>query len=607
MQKMCDENRDEILRAVASDTGKCALDTTIGEIPMVNLSCCDAIHNVEKWMEPEAKPTPVALLPCSSRVEKMPLGPTLVIGPFNYPFMLALCPCIGAVAAGCPFVLKPSELCPQTGELLLRLVGEYLDPAACRVVLGGKDCCASLLELTWDSIIFTGSERVGKIVASAAARTLTPCTLELGGKSPLFIGPRPGDLQWLAKKIVWGRLFSGGQTCVAPEYVLCPEELVGPLCDELKRQALLQYGDDAQANADYCRMINSAAVERIGSLLKGHGGTVVLGGRVDAAARYVAPTIVLDPSLDSPLMQEEVFGPVLTVLTVKSTDDAVAIAKRMPNPLALYIFSGDAAYQRTVLDAVPSGSAFVNDVVVHIGNAYLPFGGVRTSGLGRSHGYDYFMACTAARVMAKGADALSNFLDIQVLVRTAPRGRFLGLDRTMLLHLVTHPRLRPSRRTRCASSRSSPPPPPRSRRATTGCRSSRSARPSVSAFGGRMCIGFGLELFYYAAAQAIRRPPSRHPEQLVLAPREHGALDRLLVGHLDVRDKLLVVVARRRRLGVGRRLGRRRVGVGLVALPLPPPTPRRASPAAPAPPSPRARRARRRRRRRTRSTPRRSS
>ena len=379
MQKMCDENRDEILRAVASDTGKCALDTTIGEIPMVNFELHDAIHNVEKWMEPEAKPTPVALLPCSSRVEKMPLGPTLVIGPFNYPFMLALCPCIGAVAAGCPFVLKPSELCPQTGELLLRLVGEYLDPAACRVVLGGKDCCASLLELTWDSIIFTGSERVGKIVAAAAARTLTPCTLELGGKSPLFIGPRPGDLQWLAKKIVWGRLFSGGQTCVAPEYVLCPEELVGPLCDELKRQALLQYGDDAQANADYCRMINSAAVERIGSLLKGHGGTVVLGGRVDAAARYVAPTIVLDPHLDSPLMQEEVFGPVLTVLTVKSTDDAVAIAKRMPNPLALYIFSGDAAYQRTVLDAVPSGSAFVNDVVVHIGNAYLPFGGVRTS------------------------------------------------------------------------------------------------------------------------------------------------------------------------------------------------------------------------------------
>ena len=444
MQKMCDENRDEILRAVASDTGKCALDTTIGEIPMVNFELHDAIHNVEKWMEPEAKPTPVALLPCSSRVEKMPLGPTLVIGPFNYPFMLALCPCIGAVAAGCPFVLKPSELCPQTGELLLRLVGEYLDPAACRVVLGGKDCCASLLELTWDSIIFTGSERVGKIVASAAARTLTPCTLELGGKSPLFIGPRPGDLQWLAKKIVWGRLFSGGQTCVAPEYVLCPEELVGPLCDELKRQALLQYGDDAQANADYCRMINSAAVERIGSLLKGHGGTVVLGGRVDAAARYVAPTIVLDPSLDSPLMQEEVFGPVLTVLTVKSTDDAVAIAKRMPNPLALYIFSGDAAYQRTVLDAVPSGSAFVNDVVVHIGNAYLPFGGVRTSGLGRSHGYDYFMACTARRaVMAKGADPLSNFLDIQVLVRTAPHGRFLGLDRTMLLHLVTHPRLPP--------------------------------------------------------------------------------------------------------------------------------------------------------------------
>ena len=182
---------------------------------------------------------------------------------------------------------------PADGRAAAPLVGEYLDPAACRVVLGGKDCCASLLELTWDSIIFTGSERV-KIVAGAAA--LTPCTLELGGKSPLFIGPRPGDLQWLAKKIVWGRLFSGGQTCVAPEYVLCPEELVGPLYDELKRQALLQYGDDARANADYCRMINSAAVKRIGSLLKGHGGTVVLGGRVDAAARYVAPTIVLDPA-----------------------------------------------------------------------------------------------------------------------------------------------------------------------------------------------------------------------------------------------------------------------------------------------------------------------
>ena len=389
-------------------------------------------------------PTPMTLAPATSNASYEPKGVVLVLSPWNFPFSLSLGAVNAALAAGNCVVLKPSDHTPTCSALLAKLLPKYIDPDALAVVEGDASVARALLDHRFDHVFFTGGAAIGRVVYQAAAAHLTPCTLELGGKSPLFIGPRPGDLQWLAKKIVWGRLFSGGQTCVAPEYVLCPEELVGPLCDELKRQALLQYGDDAQANADYCRMINSAAVERIGSLLKGHGGTVVLGGRVDAAARYVAPTIVLDPSLDSPLMQEEVFGPVLTVLTVKSTDDAVAIAKRMPNPLALYIFSGDAAYQRTVLDAVPSGSAFVNDVVVHIGNAYLPFGGVRTSGLGRSHGYDYFMACTARRaVMAKGADPLSNFLDIQVLVRTAPHGRFLGLDRTMLLHLVTHPRLPP--------------------------------------------------------------------------------------------------------------------------------------------------------------------
>jgi aldehyde dehydrogenase (NAD+) len=379
------------------------------------------VKGLKSWVKPEDVPTPMALISASSRVEKQPLGVTLCLGPFNYPMMLLLAPMLGAIAAGCPVVAKPSELCPELAELIAFLVPKYLDTSAVKIVNGGVETSKALLAQRWDNILFTGSSRVGKIVAAAAAKHLTPTTLELGGKCPVFLAEGHGPLADVAKKLVWGRLLNCGQSCVAPEYVLAPRNLVRPLADALQGELTRMYGSNPAASASLARLISPESARRIGKLLEDHGGDVVCGGTVHPEDRFVQPCIIIDPDPDSDLMQEEVFGPVLVLVSVDSIEDALAYARPKGMPLASYIFSNNQAIVRKVLDGLPSGNVAINDVMMQFANPHMPFGGVGGSGHGSMHGKYYFECCTQQRaVMAKGSGIGTRLLDLQVDLRSAP-------------------------------------------------------------------------------------------------------------------------------------------------------------------------------------------
>lgn len=424
---MLNDNADRWCAAVEADTLKPHTDALIGDICVAQAELDSIMSNLKAWMTPQDAGTPLTLIPATSRVEKQPHGCTLVIGPCNYPLQLTLCPMYGAIAAGNTVVLKPSEQCPQVAELLASFVKAYLDPDAVKVVLGGVEATSALLDQKWDHIIFTGSTRVGKIVAAAAAKHLTPTTLELGGKCPVIIdGNTSEPIESIADKIFFGRFFSGGQSCVAPEYVLVPRDLVSGFTSAFVRMIGERFGERPDESDSLGKLASSAAAQRIGKLLTGHGGKNLCGGTFDAARRYVAPTVVLDPKRDAPILHEEVFGPVLCVLPVDSLEEAIDYASSRPGtPLAMYVFTSSSDVERRVLDAVPSGTAMVNDVCVHFANGCLPFGGLGDSGHGALHGIHYFDSCSQTRgVMTKGTSTISRLLDLQVTLRRAPYKSF---------------------------------------------------------------------------------------------------------------------------------------------------------------------------------------
>ena len=423
IKRMLEDNRDAWVDACEASTMRPRAECELGDVIVAQQELDAMIANLNTWTAPEERSTPLALMPASSRVEKQPYGATLVIGPCNYPLMLSICPMAGAVAAGNTVLLKPSELCPEVGDLFASLVKSYLDDDAVKVVLGGKEVVAALLDQKWDHIIFTGSERVGRIVAAAAAKHLTPTTLELGGKCPVFIDPNGCEpLSSVAYKLVFGRLYAGGQSCIAPEYVLALPGTAKALADEVIALVKKVHGEDPQASAHFGRLSCRVAAERIGRMLVGHGGTVLCGGTSDPAKRYVAPTVIFDPCEDAPIMNSEVFGPVLVFVTVSSMDAAIEYVRRRPGtPLALYGFTSDSRFERQLLEAIPSGTAHFNDVVAHFCNPNVPFGGLGTSGHGSLHGKFYFDACHQARgVMTKGTGLATRLLDMQVLLRAAP-------------------------------------------------------------------------------------------------------------------------------------------------------------------------------------------
>ncbi|MFJ7749814.1 aldehyde dehydrogenase family protein [Arthrobacter sp. NPDC097144] len=393
------EREDELNAALAQDLGKNPLEGYLTELSITRAEAEYALKHLAQWTRSARVPVPLGLMPASAKTEPQPLGVVLIIAPWNYPVQLLLAPLIGALAAGNAAVLKPSELAPATSRAMAKLLPQYLDPDAVVVVEGGQEASTALLAERFDSIFFTGGERVGRIVLEAAAKYLTPVTLELGGKSPAVV--LDGNFRAIARRLVYGKLLNAGQTCVAPDYVLVTEEAAPKLRRHLVRAVAELFGKDPAKSADLGRIINTQHWDRLHGLLD--SGTVLAGGRGDRNSLYLEPTILTDVSPDSPVMQEEIFGPILPVLTVKDLDEAISFINARPVPLASYLYTQSAAARKTFERSVRAGSVNHNVSTVQLAVPGLPFGGAGASGTGAYHGRYTFDTFSQLRpVFTKG-------------------------------------------------------------------------------------------------------------------------------------------------------------------------------------------------------------
>ena len=378
--KLVRENEKALSEALAADLGKPPFDAWLAELNMVKDEASHAIKHLGGWAGRKRASVPLVTQPASAWIEAQPVGVALIIVPWNYPVQLALAPAIAALSAGCAMVIKPSELAPATSAALADLIPRYLDPEAVAVIEGAVDVTTELLEQQWDHILFTGSTRVGQVVMEAAAKHLTPVTLELGGKSPTIVAA-DADLKVAAKRIAWGKTINAGQTCTAPDYVLVDkkvsDEFTGYLVDELAT-----FRDTAPPTS----IINSNHIGRLEGLLDGHGGEELLPRKVDTETRVMAPMVIREPDPASQVMQEEIFGPLIPILEVDSIDDAISFIKARPRPLALYLFTGSGDTEKKVLSRTHAGSVCINHVLYQAVVTSLPFGGIGPSGMGAYHG-----------------------------------------------------------------------------------------------------------------------------------------------------------------------------------------------------------------------------
>jgi len=385
LRQMMEECEDEIVGALAADLGRPKAEAFAADIGHVRSELHHLHRHVASWMKPSRARVPLAAAPGRAFVQAEPLGVVLVIAPWNYPVQLLVEPVAVALAAGNCVVAKPSELAPACSAAMARLLPRYVDADAVAVVEGGVEESTALLAERWDYIFFTGSTAVGHVVAEAAAKHLTPTTLELGGKSPTYVHAS-ANLDVAARRIAWGKFLNAGQTCIAPDYVLADRSIREALVDKLVAQIGEFYGDDAQQSASYGRIVSDRHVTRLQRLLAADAGTIVTGGHVDAAERYIAPTVTVDPPLDGPLMSEEIFGPILPVLAVDSPAEAVGLIRARPKPLALYVFAHESVAIDALVQDTSSGGVCINQTLMHMLPPELPFGGVGASGHGAYHG-----------------------------------------------------------------------------------------------------------------------------------------------------------------------------------------------------------------------------
>ncbi len=391
--------RGEAQAALAADFRKSPEEVDLTELYPVITEIKDALRHLPRWMKPRKVPTPIGLFGSAGTIVQEPRGVVLIISPWNYPIYLTLGPLVSAIAAGNCAVLKPSELTPHTTAFLAKLVAGLFPEEEVALVEGDATIAQELLALPFDHIFFTGSPAVGKVVMKAAAEHLTSVTLELGGKSPVLVDA-DADLRVAARKIAWGKGLNGGQTCVAPDYVLVQDRAHDGLVAELKQAFIDFYGPDAtarQASPDLARIVNDRHFARIQTLLSGATARIAFGGDTEAATRYIAPTLLTDVDPASPIMQEEIFGPLLPILRVPDMDAAVAFVNARPNPLALYVFSGSRRGAESLIARTTAGGSCINDTVLHFAHTGLPTGGVNTSGLGKAHGVYGFEAFSNAR------------------------------------------------------------------------------------------------------------------------------------------------------------------------------------------------------------------
>lgn len=415
LKKLITKHQSDIQQALKQDLGKCKTEATFTEITATLAEIKTARSQLKKWMKPRRVSSPMAAQPASSYVRYEPLGVALIIGAWNYPFHLTLAPLIGAICAGCCAIIKPSEVAAETSKLIAKLVPDYLDGQAYSVVEGGKDETTELLALCFDKIFYTGGEHVGKVVMSAAAKHLTPVTLELGGKSPCVVDAHT-NIEITARRIVWGKFMNVGQTCIAPDYVLVEQSVKQQLIEAIQRQIEQQYGKSPKTNEDYGRIINRRHCQRLAGYLVDQ--EVIFGGEIDIEDRYMSPTLVLNPAPDSVLMQEEIFGPILPIISLPSRQHMLDFVSARPHPLAAYLFSEDKAFYPEFERRITAGNICINDISMFMLNHKLPFGGVGTSGMGAYHGKYSLQAFSYRKSVMSRSFKLENSL------RYAPFSKF---------------------------------------------------------------------------------------------------------------------------------------------------------------------------------------
>jgi aldehyde dehydrogenase (NAD+) len=391
----------ELFEAVRGDFDKPAAEMEVTEVATVVLELTHVIRHLRRWMKPQRVGTPLLLTGSRSEIRYEPKGQVLVLSPWNYPFALALDPLVAAIAAGNVVILRPSEKVPRTSRFIRSLVEEVFPEDEAAVLLGGRDVADALLELPFDHFFFTGSTPVGKKIMAAAAKHLASVTLELGGKSPCIVD-ETANLEHAAARVAWGKFVNGGQTCIAPDYLLVHASQEERLVELLKARLERQYGPPADRirSPDFCRIVDRASTERLRRSLEetvARGAKIEVGGEVDVASRWVAPTILTNVSGDAPIMEGEIFGPILPIVRYRELDEVVAYVRSRPRPLALYVFSENRANIERILRSTTAGGSGVNMPLMHFANPYLPFGGVGESGQGSYHGFFGFQTFSHAR------------------------------------------------------------------------------------------------------------------------------------------------------------------------------------------------------------------
>ncbi|KAF9435857.1 Aldehyde dehydrogenase [Entomortierella beljakovae] len=384
------ENEESFREALFLDLRKPPLEAVISEIDVVKQDCAEAISHLDSWASPTKVKTPLINKLDNIHIRKDPLGVVLILAAWNYPLNLLLIPAVGAIAAGNTVVLKPSELAPHVGQLLTQLVPKYLDQRSYRIVNGAIPETSALLDLKFDHIFYTGSGNVGRVIMSAATKHLTPVTLELGGKSPAFISKdSTGNIYALARRLVIGKFFNCGQSCIAPDYLIVERGIENLLLKEIKNVLLEFYGASPQTSNSLAR-INSRHFKRLERLIKETKGEIVIGGETQESDLYIAPTVVTNIKPDDILMQDEIFGPILPVMIVDTIQEGIDYVKHNDQPLALYIFSEDKKLIERIMKSTRSGSVVVNDTLIQFAIHSLPFGGTGPSGMGAYHGKKSF-------------------------------------------------------------------------------------------------------------------------------------------------------------------------------------------------------------------------
>lgn len=417
-------HENEILAALHADLRKHPMEAYGSEVGLLYSEIGHTLDSLREWMRPEPVTSPLLQYPSASKIYRDPKGLTLLIGPWNYPFQLMITPLIATIAAGNCAILKPSELAPHTAAVTEKVIKAAFDPAHVAVIQGdGQQVIPEAMQHRFDHVFFTGSIPVGKKILEMAAPHLTPVTLELGGKSPCIVD-KSANLKIAARRIIWGKCWNAGQTCIAPDYVLVHEEVREPFVEELQKAIHRFFGKDPSQSEDYARIINEKRFDKVASYLQ--QGRIIAGGATDRADKYIEPTLLTDVSLDAPVMQEEIFGPVLPLIPYKTVEEAMAVIARNPNPLSLYVFTKSRRTEKAFVEQIAFGGGCVNNTLVHFTNEELPFGGVGQSGMGRYHGRSGFDEFTQIKSVMKTA----TWLDVPV--KYPPFGNKLKLAKKVM-------------------------------------------------------------------------------------------------------------------------------------------------------------------------------